>query len=157
MDRLARRTGRGLMSTPYTVSAEIDAPPEDVWQIVADIEAWPEWTSSMTSVRIVEGPNPPDAGTEVRIEQPGLPLAIWTVDDWDPPRMFAWTSAVPGMRTQAEHVVEDLGEGRSRVTLTITQVGSFAGVLGAVTGKHTHTLVDTELASLKTRAESGAR
>lgn len=139
----------------YSVSAEVAATPEAVWRVLSDVEGMPGWTSSMASVRIVEGPNPPDAGTAVRIEQPGLPLAIWTVDDWDPPRMFAWTSAVPGMRTQAEHVVEESGTGGSRVTLTITQVGPLAGLLGALTRKRTRELVDTELASLKARAESG--
>ncbi|MBE1876495.1 SRPBCC family protein [Myceligenerans pegani] len=140
----------------YSTSAEVAAPPEIVWQVLSDVEGMPGWTSSMTSVRIVDGPNPPDAGTAVRIEQPGLPLAVWTVDDWDPPRMFAWTSAVPGMRTQAEHVVERAGEGRSRVTLTITQVGPLAGPLGVLTRKRTRQLVETELAGLKARAESGA-
>ncbi|GAB3169728.1 hypothetical protein GCM10027059_35150 [Myceligenerans halotolerans] len=140
----------------YSVSAEVAAPPEAVWQVLSDVEGMPGWTPSMTSVRIVDGPRPPGVGTAVRIEQPGLPLAIWTIDEWDPPRKFGWTSAVPGMRTQAEHVVEQAGQGRARVTLTITQIGSFAGLLGLVTRKRTRRLVDTELAGLKSRAESEA-
>lgn len=56
----------------YSVSAEVAATPEAVWRVLSDVEGMPGWTSSMASVRIVEGPNPPDAGTAVRIEQPGL-------------------------------------------------------------------------------------
>lgn len=145
------------MSSPYSASAEVAASAQAVWQLVADVEAMPGWTSSMTAVRIVDGPRPPDVGTAVRIEQPGLPPAVWTIDEWDPPRKFGWTSAVPGMRVQAEHVVEQVGADRARVTLTLTQVGALAGVLGAVTRKHTRELVDTELAGLQARAESEAR
>ncbi|MBO0608127.1 SRPBCC family protein [Myceligenerans salitolerans] len=139
----------------YSASTEVAATPDTVWRVLSDVEGMPRWTGSMTSVRIVDGPNPPDVGTAVRIEQPGLPLAVWTIDDWDPPRMFAWTSAVPGVRTQAEHVVEGADGGRSQVILTITQVGPLAGLLGALTRKRTRVLVDTELAGLRVRAESG--
>ncbi|RPF21999.1 SRPBCC family protein [Myceligenerans xiligouense] len=145
------------MSPSYSVSAEVAASPETVWRIISDVEGMPGWTSSMSSVQIVDGPRPPGVGTAVRVEQPGLPLAVWTVDEWDPPRKFGWTSAVPGVRTQAEHVVEQADAGRSRVTLTITQVGPFARVLGMMTRKRTRALVDTELSGLKDRAESGAR
>ncbi|GAA1873453.1 SRPBCC family protein [Myceligenerans crystallogenes] len=140
----------------YSVSAEVAAPPEAVWRVVSDVESMPGWTASMSSVRVVEGPNPPAVGSAVRIEQPGLPLAVWTVDEWDPPRKFGWTSAVPGVRTQAEHVVEPAGDGRSRVTLAITQVGWLSGVVGALLRPKIRRLVDAELAGLKARAESGA-
>ncbi|GAB4085158.1 hypothetical protein GCM10028784_17880 [Myceligenerans cantabricum] len=141
----------------YTTSAEVAAPPEAVWRVLSDVESMPGWTSSMESVRIVDGPNPPGVGTAVRVEQPGMPLAVWTVDEWDPPRKFGWTSAVPGVRTQAEHVVEPAGEGRTRVTLTITQVGALAALIGALTRTRTRRLVDTELAGLTARAEAEAR
>lgn len=139
--------------TSYTTSTVIDAPPETVWQVVSDVESMPEWTTSMTSVRIVEGPDPLGLGSEVRVEQPGLPLAMWMVDEWDPPRKFGWTSAVPGVRTQAEHVVEPVDDGRTRVTLSITQVGALSGVVGPFLAQRIRALVDAELEGLQARAE----
>ncbi|GAB2503038.1 hypothetical protein GCM10027063_47920 [Promicromonospora xylanilytica] len=135
----------------YSTSAEIDASPEAVWAVLSDVEHMPDWTPSMTSVAIIDGPNPPDVGTQVRIEQPKLPLAVWLIDEWDPPRHFAWISEAPGVTTQAEHLVERLPDGRSRVTLAITQTGGLAWLLGGLTKGRTRQYVDTELRSLQAR------
>jgi hypothetical protein len=135
----------------YSTSTEIDALPEAVWTVLSDVEHMPDWTPSMTSVEIIDGPNPPDVGTQVRIEQPKMPLAIWLVDEWDPPRHFAWISEAVGVTTQAEHLVEPLPDGRSRVTLAITQTGSLAWLIGRLAMSRTRQYVDAELAGLKTR------
>lgn len=140
----------------YSTSTEIDAPPEAVWAVLSDVEHMPAWTPSMTSVQIVDGPNPPDIGSQVRIEQPRLPLAIWLVDEWDPPRHFAWITQSWGVRTQAEHLVEPAGDGRSRVTLAITQTGATAALVGLFTMRLTRQYVDAELAGLKERVTQGA-
>jgi uncharacterized membrane protein len=138
----------------YSTSAEIDASPEAVWAVLSDVEHMPDWTSSMTSVSIIDGPNPPDVGTQVRIEQPKMPLAVWLIDEWDAPRHFAWISEAPGVTTQAEHLVEPLPGGRSRVTLAITQTGGLAWLLGGLTMGRTRQYVDTELAGLRARLGS---
>ncbi|GAA4716947.1 Polyketide cyclase / dehydrase and lipid transport [Promicromonospora umidemergens] len=135
----------------YSTSAEIDASPEAVWAVLSDIEHMPDWTPSITSVAIIDGPNPPDVGTQVRIEQPRLPLAVWLIDEWDPPRHFAWISEAPGVTTQAEHLVERLPDGRSLVTLAITQTGGLAWLLGRLVMGRTREYVDTELSSLRAR------
>jgi uncharacterized protein YndB with AHSA1/START domain len=137
----------------YSTSTEIDATPEAVWTVLSDVEHMPDWTPSMESVQIIDGPNPPDVGTQVRIEQPKMPLAIWLVDEWDPPRHFAWISESAGVTTQAEHLVESLPDGRSRVTLAITQTGGLAWLFGRLTMSRTKRYVDAELAGLKARVK----
>lgn len=136
----------------YSTSAEIDASPESVWAILADIEQIPTWSPAMTSVEIIDGPNPPDVGTQVRIEQPKTPLAIWLVDEWDAPRHFAWISESAGVTTQTEHLVEPLPDGRSRVTLAITQTGGgLARLFEGLAKDRGKEYVDAELAALKSR------
>jgi hypothetical protein len=56
--------------------------------------------------------------------------------------------------TQAEHLVERLPDGRSRVTLAITQTGGLAWLIGKLAMGRTRQYVDTELAGLRARLSS---
>lgn len=47
----------------------IDASPELVWDVTEDVERWPEWTRTMTSVKSLEGTGL-ELGTSFRIKQP---------------------------------------------------------------------------------------
>jgi hypothetical protein len=81
----------------------IDAPIDDVWEIVADIERQPLWMEEMKSVRLTT-PGPVGVGTrgeaDVRIFLVGIVDTV-EVDVYDPPTRF-------GIR----HVGTFTGEGR---------------------------------------------
>jgi uncharacterized protein YndB with AHSA1/START domain len=53
-------------------TVEIKTPPEHVWEVLADVERWSEWTETVTWVRLLdEGPLRP--GSRARISQPKGP------------------------------------------------------------------------------------
>lgn len=112
-----------MKTTEFAINVEIDAPPSQVWPVMADVERWPEWTPSVR--RIVRlTPGPLQSGSRVRIHQPKFPPAWWRVTAFEPGRSFTWVSVAPGLRVTARHDVE-AAPGGSRVTLSIRYEGQF--------------------------------
>jgi uncharacterized membrane protein len=137
----------------FRVTEEIAAAPEQVWAVLADVEHWPDWTPTMTSVRRLDaGPLGPTSAAEIR--QPKLPKTVWRVTRFEPGRRFEWAAGGPGVTTRGDHVVEPLDDGRSSVTLEIATVGALAGVVALLLGSLTRRYVSLEASSLKRRCET---
>jgi uncharacterized membrane protein len=136
----------------YEASISVDAPPERVWEVWSDIERWPAWTASVTAVERLDGPGPLRVGSRVRIRQPRLPVAVWTVTELVEGQRLAWTSSAPGVRTVATHVVEREGTG-SRATARIEQGGLLSGVVRLLMGGLVERYLVLESAGLKARSE----
>jgi uncharacterized protein YndB with AHSA1/START domain len=136
----------------YEESIEIDAPPERVWAVLSDVERWPEWTASMTTVeRLDEGPLA--LGSRARVKQPHLRPVEMTVTELDEGRSFAWTNTQPGVTTLGDHRVEPLGEGRSRATLILRQHGFATPLIKLFYDRMIRRYVRMEAEGLKQRAE----
>jgi uncharacterized membrane protein len=137
------------------VTVDIDAPPQQVWDVIEDVERWPEWTASINHVdKLYEGPL--SVGARARIAQPKVPLAVWTVTRLDRGRFFEWETSSPAIHSVAGHRVEPHGDG-SRVTLTIEQTGLFASLLGFWIKRISEKYVGMEASGLKTRSEALAK
>ena len=125
---------------------------------MTDIERCPEWTSTVTRVERLDGSSAPIAiGSRLRIVQPKVPPAEWTVTDLEAGRGFRIMSRSPGATVVANHWVEPLGDGqRSRVTLSVT----FSGWLGKIIARMMRGLneryIAEEAAGLKRRSEETA-
>jgi uncharacterized membrane protein len=132
---------------------DIDAPPERVWAVLIDVERWPQWTESITSIEKLSR-KAIGKGSEVRIKQPRLRPLVWQVTDFEPNKAFDWEALSPGMKAVAEHHIEPLGEG-SRVTLFVEQTGVFATVFGGLVKELTARYLEMEAQGLKRRVESG--
>ena len=98
----------------FEKSIDIDAPQQRVWQVLSDVEAWPQRIETVDTVELLT-PAPIASGSRVRLKQPKLPEGTWDITVWDPPSSFEWTQKVTGTTTVASHRVEALGEGRARL------------------------------------------
>ena len=138
----------------HVASIRIDASPETVWDIVADVERWPEWTESMETVtRVDDGPL--RDGSSARVKQPRLPAVVWHVTEVEPGRSFTWEARAPGMLSVASHRIETV-DGATVVTLSIRQSGPLAFVAALTLGRLTRRYVAMEAEGLRRRAEGTA-
>ena len=138
-----------------TDSIEIAAPADVVWQVYSDVERWPEWTRSVSSVRLLEGA-PLAVGSVAEIRQPKLPKLRWTVTELAPPRSWAWTSVSPGSRAVGRHEVTALGPSRARADLSIEQAGPLGALVGRLIVGLTRRYLAMEAAGLKSASEARA-
>ncbi|SRR5260370_22870905 len=98
----------------FSIVVDIIASPDRVLAVLCDIERWPEWTSTMTSVRRMDD-GPFAVGSRARVRQPKLMPAVWQVTELDERRSFTWVTRSPGVQIRAGHLVEVDGAGsRSR-------------------------------------------
>lgn len=135
-----------------SITVDIVAGPARVWEVLTAVEGWPEWTSTVTSVRRPEE-GPLRLGSRATISQPRIPETEYVVTELDPERSFTWVATGPGVVSTARHEVEPLPDGRTRVRLSVSQ----SGWLGTVMGRFYRGLTDRYLANeangLKTRCE----
>lgn len=136
----------------YEHTVDIAAAPEAVWRILTDIERWPDWTPTMTSVEALD-PLPLHAGLRARVKQPGLRPSVLTVTAVEEGRRFFWVAKQAGLTFSADHVITPTPQG-SRLRLFAEFSGLLAPIVGAIYGKKTRAYVATEADSLKARAES---
>ena len=129
----------------------ISAPPSRVWQVMADVESWPEWTDSVARVDTLEWATT-GVGSRFRVEQPKLQPAEFVTTDWQPGRGFTWTSAAPGVRSTARHEIAPEGEG-SEVTLHLRFDGWLAWPIALFHGALVRRYMRMEAQGLKARAE----
>jgi len=134
------------------VRRPIDAPAETAWRIVADVERWPEWTPTVTSVeRRSEGPI--GVGARFRIRQPKLAAATWTITEWIAGQAFTWVARSPGFRIVADHEIRAEPRGSS-VELRVRFEGLLGGIAGRLYAGITERYMNLEADGLRSRSES---
>jgi uncharacterized membrane protein len=139
-----------------TFIKEIDvaAPPSRVWEVMSDLDRWPEWTRSVSSVKRL-GDEPFAIGTKVLVRQPGLPPAVWKISTIETGRSFTWTSSAPGIHVTATHSAAPAAGG-SRVTLRLEYQGFVGELFARLTEKITERYMSYEADGLKARSENPA-
>jgi uncharacterized membrane protein len=130
---------------------DIDAPATLVWDVFSDVERWPEWTASVTSLTALDGPGLV-VGGRFQIKQPRLPKLVWVVTRVDEGRSWTWEQRSPGGRTIAVHEVEPDGTG-TRVRQRLDQRGPVGALVGRLMRGLTKRYLELEAQGLKERSE----
>ena len=86
------RLPRTLARVRFMATIDIAARAQLVYEVYTDVERWPEWAASVTSVeRLDQGPL--RVGSRARIKQPRLPTTVWEVTEVVAGRSFTWILA----------------------------------------------------------------
>lgn len=116
---LRKRDDSWIEDAPEKCSATrmVAASPDAIWAVVADHESWPEWFDAVQKVTVTDGAE--GVGAERIVRLPGLVIDEEIVA-WDVGERFAYR-ATGFSRGAFESLngrvtIEDLGDGRSRVT-----------------------------------------
>lgn len=137
-------------NAPAVAHAEADvaAPAEAVWELVADIERWPAWNPDVKSASL-EGDLAP--GSTFRWKA-GPGTIVSTLQTVDPPREIAWTGRTMGIA--AVHVYRlEPREGGTRVVSEESWAGFLVRLLRGRMAKQLQTSLEGGLAHLKVAAE----
>jgi uncharacterized membrane protein len=137
----------------FEQSIDIDAPQQRVWDVLSDLEAWPQRIETVDAVELLT-PAPLGVGSRVRLKQPRLPEGIWEVTAWDAPSYFEYRQQSGGVTTVAGHRVEAREEGRSRLSLTLDLRGLLVPVVAVFFRGLTNRYMTIEAEGIKRAAES---
>ncbi|HWF27326.1 MAG TPA: SRPBCC family protein [Mycobacterium sp.] len=134
----------------------IDAPPQLVWDVFSDVERWPEWTPSVTSLVGLDGPALA-VGKRFAIKQPGMSKLVWTVTEIDNGSSWTWVQRSPGVLVTARHFVNAQPGGRTLVRQQLDQRGVLGALVGRLMVKKTKRFLQIEAQALKARSEQLSR
>jgi hypothetical protein len=133
-------------------SADIHAEAKRIWATLVDVERWSEWTRTIEKIeRLDHGAF--GIGSRARVHQPRIPVAVWTVTEFEPGRSFTWVSETVGIRSVATHRLEPRGDGMVTLTLGFAQTGWLARLVGSRAEKIAREYLAIEAQGLKRHCE----
>ena len=125
---------------------------ETVWQVLADVEHWRDWTSTVTEIKPLNSSGL-KVGARYRVVQPKLIPAIYEVTECIPNQTFTWIRKFPGGGMVADHRLlshDDITE----VEVSITSKGLLANIAFKIFSRITRDYVAAEARSLKERCDT---
>jgi len=138
-------------------SITIDAEPAEVMAVIADFEAYPEWTGAVKKAQVVK------KGSGGRAKEVAFDLDAGAIKDsytlsytWKGDREVRWhlVQAEQIMKAMdGAYVLEDNGDGSTDVTYRLA-VDVKIPMLGMVKRKAEKVIIDTALKELKKRVEA---
>jgi uncharacterized protein YndB with AHSA1/START domain len=143
-----------------SASEEIDAPLGEVWAVVEDVLAAPEWQGGLVAMSALEHdadgrPTLVEAENDIKVRHVKTEVRF----RYEPPTRLSWTQEKGDLKSvEGSWTLEDLGEGRTRATYALdSDPGRVLGMLirGPVEGAVRGMLVNARPGELKARVEGG--
>ena len=140
-------------------TAEIDAPIERVWELVADVERAPEWQGGLKSVRAIQR----DGEGRATLVESESDAKVRTIKStirfsYGDPTRLSWSQEKGELKSvDGAWELEDLGNGRTRATYSLeVDLGRMLGmhIRGPVVDLLRGQLVNARAGELKKFAES---
>jgi carbon monoxide dehydrogenase subunit G len=141
-----------------SAEAEIDAPIDAVWAVVEDVPIAPQWQGGLVAItpleRDAEGrPTLVESESDVKVRRVKTQVRF----RYEPPTRLSWTQEKGDLKSvEGSWLLEDLGEGRTRVTYTLdSDPGRVLGMLlrGPVESAVMAMLVNARPGELKAHVE----
>jgi carbon monoxide dehydrogenase subunit G len=140
-------------------SIVIDAPLEDIVEVIEDFEAYPEWAEVRSATIVERGEGGRGIQVAFEVDVPVLGLAAYTLRYAYAPgdTAISWTSvdahgAVHDVR--GEYLLDELGDGTTRVTYRLgVELGAL--VPGFIRTQGSQRVIENALERLKRRVEMG--
>jgi carbon monoxide dehydrogenase subunit G len=143
-----------------SATGEIDAPLEDVWLVLQDVMAAPEWQGGLDKVTALERdsdgrPTLVDTENDIKIRRIKSRVRV----RYEGPERLSWTQEKGDMKSvDAVWELEDLGNGRTRASYRLdADPGGILGLVirGPVAAAARSLIVDGRPAELRRRVEDG--
>jgi ribosome-associated toxin RatA of RatAB toxin-antitoxin module len=135
----------------------IDAPADEIMDVIADFGAYPSWATGMKTADVVS------TGADGRAEQVHFVLDATPIRDeydlgyvWDGDRTVSWSLVEPGSMLKSmdgAYTLEPAGDARTRVTYQLA-VDVSIPLLGMLKRKAEKVIIDTALKGLKKQVEA---
>ncbi|WP_165368152.1 SRPBCC family protein, partial [Phytoactinopolyspora endophytica] len=147
------------MAAQTTSSITVSAPASAIMAVIADLEAYPEWTTSVRRVDVLAAYEEDDRPQEAKFVLDAGPVKdTYTLAyEWDGDTEVRWR-LVEGSLIKAlegSYRLEESTDGTTEVTYQLT-VDVAIPMLGLMKRKAEKVIIDTALKELKKRVESGS-
>ena len=115
------------MTTHYSVTRPIAAPPERVWELLTDADTWTEWNPTVISIA-----GPIEVGHRVHLRVHLNPKRTFKLKvlEMTAPRRMVWADGMPlGLFTGTRTYTVDPSDGGSTFTMREDYTGPLAGLI----------------------------
>jgi ribosome-associated toxin RatA of RatAB toxin-antitoxin module len=144
------------MADQTTSSITIAAAAADVMDVIADLEAYPEWTASVREVEVLTVYEDDERPAEARfVLDAGAIKDTYTLSyEWDDDAQVRWTLVEAGLlrRLDGSYTLVELEDGSTEVVYELT-VDVAIPMLGLMKRKAEKVIIGTALKELKKRVE----
>ena len=141
------------MNSKYYIekSLIVNTEPKNVFAVLMQLENWNQWTKSITSISLLNAEKI-EVGTRIRVIQPELSPATWTIIEIKENSSLVWEKKSFGLKMTATHsIIND--NNNVLVRLSIIYEGFFARLAYKLTSSLTDRYMTMEINGLKAESE----